>query len=462
MKKKWAAFAVIVLLVLLPVIVHIAWRAATAMPREITIATGPQRGLYCPLCDDLAAELRKSLPGVKVYLVETNGSLENLRQLEEGKADFALYQPGTLEVSGEPPRKEIAEVAFVANLYSQPAHVIVPRDSQILCPADLIGKRISVGLDRSGDLAMSTMLLNHLGLDTDSSNLEKLTYTEVAERFGDESLDAAFVTVGVRAPIFQDLLAGGKCDVLSIPYRDALVQKHVSMSRYDLPQGFYRTREPAVPSEDVHTVAMGAHLLTCEDTHAGLVHEVTRLVLNQRFIKRHHLRELSEQERFKFARQQPSFPVHPGAQAFYDPEFDMHSFESWEAIYSLVASTVIAGFLGGRWYRRQRARMKEHRLDRYMHSLLEIERRQLTLDDSAEADDAQSLQKLLDEVTFLRQEALGEFTAHELAEDRAADCFISMCHALSNKINAKLTRQRFDKRIDELTTAVQRDPPGDQ
>jgi hypothetical protein len=47
---------------------------------------------------------------------------------------------------------------------------------------------------------------------------------------------------------------------------------------------------------------------------------------------------------------------------------------------------------------------------------------------------------MLDQVTELRQEALSEFTAHELNEDRAVDCFIEMCHALSDKINAKLTR----------------------
>ena len=37
-------------------------------------------------------------------------------------------------------------------------------------------------------------------------------------------------------------------------------------------------------------------------------------------------------------------------------------------------------------------------------------------------------------------EVLKEFTAHELNEDRAVECFLQMCHALSDKINAKLTR----------------------
>ena len=47
-------------------------------------------------------------------------------------------------------------------------------------------------------------------------------------------------------------------------------------------------------------------------------------------------------------------------------------------------------------------------------------------------------------MTFLRQTALREFSIHELNEDRGADCFIEMCHDLSNKINAKISRQRLD------------------
>ena len=43
-----------------------------------------------------------------------------------------------------------------------------------------------------------------------------------------------------------------------------------------------------------------------------------------------------------------------------------------------------------------------------------------------------------------------EFTAHQLNEDRGPDCFAGMCHALSEKINAKISRLRLDKKFDEL------------
>jgi hypothetical protein len=125
---------------------------------------------------------------------------------------------------------------------------------------------------------------------------------------------------------------------------------------------------------------------------------------------------------------------------------------------SFVVSILIAGFFYFRWLANRSKRGKEHRLDRYIHSLLEIECKQMALDAVSTSDDIVALQALLDEVTTLRQEALSNFTAHELNEERATDAFLEMCHALSDKINAKLLRQRLDKRFDELRNETASDP----
>ena len=55
---------------------------------------------------------------------------------------------------------------------------------------------------------------------------------------------------------------------------------------------------------------------------------------------------------------------------------------------------------------------------------------------------------------MLREEALQNFSAHELNKDRAADCFIDMCHGLSNKIGLEISRRQLNKRFDELGKAL--------
>ena len=452
MRRKWVKITLVAFLVLLPVIIHQAYRRMTALPKTVTLATGPKSGRYSQLIERLAAKFQNRF-STSVNQVPSQGSLQNLKLLTEGKVDFALYQPGTvdvLEVSAPP---DTRNVRFVANLYLQPVHFVVRRDAGIEGPTDLEGKRVAVGLSDSGDYAASLVLLNHFHISEESLDAEHLEYPEIKQRFEAGTLDAAFMTVGVQAPILSELLLTHGCDVLDIPYPKALATKNAAMVEYTIPAGFYSADSDAIPAEDVHTVALAAQLLTREDVPSNLVEKLTQTVLGEDFLKENRLGEVISGG-LEFARQKPEFAIHPAAEGFYDPHLrpllDPDFVEATEGLRSFVVSVLIAVFLGARWVNRRRTTRKEHKLDRYVRSLLEIERRQVPLDDTADADDATSLEELLDEVTFLRQKALGAFTAHELTEDRAAECFVQMCHALSNKINAKISRQRMDRRLSEI------------
>ena len=60
------------------------------------------------------------------------------------------------------------------------------------------------------------------------------------------------------------------------------------------------------------------------------------------------------------------------------------------------------------------------------------------------------LEDLLDEVTKLRREALVSFSANEFRDDSGAECFLLLSNSLSEKINAKLTRQKLCSQIADL------------
>ena len=165
-RKSWFLTALVVVLIFLPFLAPWFYKQLTALPKEITITTGPEGGLYRGLSNSLADEIERRT-SVKVRRVDTNGSLDNLLLLQAGKADFGLYQPGTLEVLSKhapdvlqkakarilstnpskiPDEGELPHALnFVANLYSQPAHLIVHRDAHIESPADLEGKRVALG-----------------------------------------------------------------------------------------------------------------------------------------------------------------------------------------------------------------------------------------------------------------------------------------------------------------------------
>jgi TRAP transporter TAXI family solute receptor len=468
---KWVRPTVVILLVLLPVIVHTVYKKLTALPREITITTGPEGGLYRAFSERLAGEIETRLD-VKVRILPTGGSVENILTLRAGNADLALYQPGTLELlkSHDPTAVAQAEVDFfperatagninlIANLYSQPVHFVVRRDAGINSPADLEGKRVAVGMRLSGDYAMSLALLGHFNLNDKIQPLS-LSIPKVVEGFQSGTLDAAFITIGVHAASLRVLAKTGNCDFIEIPNGQALATSFLFMYQYEIPAGVYSYLPLVLPHTKTTTVAASAQLLTRDDMSTKFVEEVTRLVLDENFMRENQLRELFA-EGLEFALKKPAFPVHRGAKNIYDPGLrplvNPDFVEATEGMQSFFFSIVIAIFIGFRAFKRRTEKKKEHKLDRYLQSLLDIEERQVCLDAGENMEDVEELQRLLDEVTFLRQEALRAISAHELTEDRAGDCFIHMCHALSNKINAKISRQRLDRRMNEVIETMKR------
>jgi len=466
-RKNWIKLTWVLALVLLPVLLGWVYQVIMAYPDEITMVTGPPGGRFLVLSERLAKEIENKLK-VKVNTVDTDGSLENLSLLQSGEADFGLYQTWSVEILrkpdadfvGEPehmpPDEEPARVEFVANVYSQPAHFIVRLDAGITSAADLEGKTISLGLKDSGDYPMSLLLLNHFGLTETAITARYVNYDELEQGFLDATVDAAFITIGVNAPIFPKLFNAGIVDILSIPYSEALASEHAPMYEYKIPAGRYRARPPAAPASDIQTVAFGTQLLTSSDVPTGLVEGVTKLVLSEDFLKSARLGELFGDR--GFAQQNPEFPIHAGAQRVYYPERNpirnTEFVERTEGLRSFIFALLIGIFFGFQWLRNWAQRRKEHKLEKFMRRLQELEQRQVNLGRQPDGSDINRLHEALDDLASLRQDALETFSAHDLNEDRATECFIDMCGALSQKLNGKLSRQRLDRRLAKLTEAI--------
>ena len=454
-RHPWQFYILPVFLILLPFLIPWVYRQFTAFPEEITITTGSEGGLYRGLSESLADEIERRL-GVRVNRLPTTGSLENLFFLEAGGASFGLYQPGTLEVLRQHYSAGVKEiearilfateerrtVAVVANLYSQPAHLIVHRDAGIQEPADLQGKTISVGLPASGDHSMSQVLLDVFDLDGKVDALH-LSYVDIERALPSGSIDAAIVAVGTDAPVYRNLAASGSVRFLDVPNAQALSQNYLFIYPYEIPAGLYQYLPDRVPQADVSTVAAGAQVLTRTDVSPRLVEEVTRILLDENFIREQHLAELLA-EGHDFALRRPEFPIHPGARNVYEPGLrpliNPAFIASTEGLISLIFSAIIALIVGIRWLKRRR----EHKLERHIQSLLDIERRHRSVAEAPAAEEAELLHGLLEDVITLKQSVFTELTAHELSEDRAANCFLR--HDLSNQINAKLSRREGGRR----------------
>ncbi|MEW4527334.1 MAG: TAXI family TRAP transporter solute-binding subunit [Maioricimonas sp. JB045] len=458
--------ALIVLLVIgLPVIASWVYRSWATPPDVLVIAGGPAGGQYDLVARELARAVASELE-TDVRVVETEGSLENLRLLESGEVDFALFQQNALavptDVAGDAALLDHSQATFVANLYSEVTHVIAREGIALATPEDWRGKRIAVGQPGSGDHAMTQLLLEHLGLGPDEFTPVEASYAKIVEGIESGEIDVAIVTAGLRAPVFRRLLAPpegpSSCELVGIPFVDAFTTKYMALRGHTIPRGLYATPRRIEPSHPLETVAVRAQLISHRDVPTTVVEAVTRIVHDADFQRRASLAELHNGGD-EFARQPAQFSLHPGALHIYEPGLkpllNSDFVEATEGIRSFVVSMLISFYLLFRWWRDHRRRKAEHKLDRYIHKALAIENRHLEYDQCSGRDDTVALQNLLDEVTRLRQAALAEFDAHELNEDRAIDCFLEMCHALSDKINAKLTRQRLELGLRRLAEMQQ-------
>ena len=465
MKRKWITIGLLSVLICVPLFQLI--KALVGLNRTIVIAGGPEKGLYHPIALSLSNVVTRL--GLKATVRTTAGSLENLKLVAEGRVDLALFQPGSrknlkefaptlLEQEAQKiDPAELGQVAFMANLYSQPLHIAVRNGSGIESLQDLKGKVVNLGEELSADYPMSRLLLRSLDMQP-GENHRNMPYTELIDAFDRDEVDAAFITVGMQADVFRTLARSGKVRFLSIPNNEALAAMELHLSPFKVPRGIYQFEGEAVPGADIQTVATGAHLITRSDVESGFVEKITKEILKTPFQKENRLGELFEQGK-PFASSRPFFPVHEGAKWVYDP--DTRTFiepalvDMWESMRSFFMSILVAGFLGYQWYRKKKDRTKEGRLDYYVRKVIEIERQQMTLDTEKKGNDMEKLQRLQDDLTNLRQECFKDFSGHQLQEEPGTDCFLKLCASLSEKLNAKMTRLRLGGEIARLAKAIE-------
>jgi len=277
--------------------------------------------------------------------------------------------------------------------------------------------------------------------------------------FGRDEVDAAFITVGMQADVFQTLARMGKVRFLSIPNNEALAAMQLHLSPFKVPRGIYQFEGEAVPGADIQTVATGAHLITRSDVESGLVEKITQEILKTPFQKENRLGELFAQGK-PFASARPFFPIHDGSLGVYNPEsknfLSTDFVEKWEGLRSFFVSLIVAGFFGYKWYQKKKDRMKDHKLDHYIDTVMEIERQQMSLEEEKPEEALQELQSLLDRVTNLRQECFEDFSVHRLQDDQGTDCFLELCASISEKLNAKMTRLRLGGEIARLADAIEK------
>ncbi len=235
-----------------------------APPKTITISTGNKEGAYYAFGKKYATRLAEA--GIKVEVLDSSGSLQNLARLKDPKSpvDVALLQGGIAS-------KDSAEgLVSLGRVFPEPLWVFYTGDVAIDRLAALDAKRIAIGGEGSGTRQLALALLARNAITAQTATLLDLDGMAAADALLAGKVDAMFLTTSPEAPLIQMLLSDPRSKLMNFSQALAYTRLFPYLVHVTLPAGVIDLVNN-VPAQDKTLVAPKAALISREGLHPAVV-----------------------------------------------------------------------------------------------------------------------------------------------------------------------------------------------
>ena len=261
--EKIKIFAPALIVVLIGFIIAYQF-VAPAPPRTIRVATGSPEGAYFAFGKSYREILAQN--GIRLELINTSGSVENLRLLQapSGGADLAFVQGGLNELTDED------SLVALGSLFFEPMWVFHRLDVPINQMADFHRLRIAIGPEGSGSRVLTLQMLALNGIDETNANLLPYSSQEAADMLLEGRVDAAFFVSSHRSAYIEQLFNSNSVGLLSIDRAEAYAIRYPFLHVLKLPQGVINFQRN-IPPRDLMLVAPTAQLVARADVHPALI-----------------------------------------------------------------------------------------------------------------------------------------------------------------------------------------------
>lgn len=233
-----------------------------APPDVVVMATGQPGGAYHRFAGIYRKHLAKE--GIRLELVNTAGSLENLELLEEGRVDLAFVQGGTRSAQLQ------SGIEALASLYYEPLWLFHRSDLNLDRVGNANSMRIAVGAEGSGTQALVMRLFRENKLQEKNVTPLYLTDQQAANQLKEGSIDAAFFVASPNSQTVSGLLHTPDVQLASFERAAAYTRRHQYLTELILPEGA-ENLQLNVPPRDIHLLAATAALVANEDIHPAIV-----------------------------------------------------------------------------------------------------------------------------------------------------------------------------------------------
>ena len=236
-------------------------------PRSVRLATGQDNSAYAEFGKQYAAALAKH--GVKVTLLPSAGSGENLRRLKAGEVDIAFVQSGSTNEEAA----EAEGLQSLGSLFTEPLWLFL-RETKGKPPitqlTQLRGMKINYGPKGAGAPRLFRQVLELNGIEKGEVERYSLANTEATVALLDGRIDGLVFTSAPEAPLIQMLLQTPGIKLFDFNQAEAYARKLPFLSHVVLPQGIVDLGRD-IPALDYNLIAPTATLVARADLHPALV-----------------------------------------------------------------------------------------------------------------------------------------------------------------------------------------------
>lgn len=251
---------------------------------QVTLATGVPTGVYARYGELLKQDLAHDMPEVDLRLTRSEGSIDNLRQLVAGRAQFTIATADAVATYQSRRERGADRLRACARLYDDYMQLVVPKKSAVRSAKDLRRLRVGVGADGSGVQLITRRLLEATGLDFDRDITPvRVGIDRMPQLLEQGKLDAFFWSGGLPTTAVQHLVERFPSRLVQLGDLTEALHRQGERTRYYraavMPADAY---PQAQDGQAVKTIAVANLLVTTDREDSALTEGITRTVINSR------------------------------------------------------------------------------------------------------------------------------------------------------------------------------------
>jgi len=253
-------------------------------PLQLTMATGATSGNYYPFGNVLSQIIEDASDYIKIDIMATTASVENIEKLAAGEVllaiaqnDVAYYAFNGAGIWQNSPA--VSTLTSLMSLYPEICQLVVYADSHIESVADLSGKRVAMGDEGSAVHMTALQILEAYHLSPEDIEPQYMSFSAAAEAMKERTIDAFFVTIGTPNRGIMDLQAA--CDINIIGLDEEAIEELMGnfpfYTKVTLSENDY-----SFLTEPVDTVAVQATLVADFSLSRQAAYDIVKAIIEGR------------------------------------------------------------------------------------------------------------------------------------------------------------------------------------